>query len=278
VQLILVLSGENQIRDSIRYFLEQANYTVRVSSEVRDVMARAERQHPALIFVELGGTTRDGRDLYKTVRSISWLASVPVILFSSATNGDESHNRIFALESGADDYIGASFTRREVIARVQALLRRFRQASPASLTTEFQGLPSRSEGLPCEVININDVRIDAAAMKVFVRGLEVTTTTLEFRLIYYLAKNQYRVFTRDQLLDAVWDGECVTQRTVDACIRRIRRKIEPDRNQPVYLKTVRGAGYLLEVPDSSKRGTFRPSTDVLATDVPEMLPDLSFAS
>ncbi len=250
MQLVLIVPGQSDVGESIRYFLEQANYTVRVSKEVRDVVARAERQHPALMFVELGATSADGRDLYKAVRSISWLSHVPVILYSAFPGSNEEANRIFALESGADDYMGQPFTRRELIARVQAILRRFRVPPQVpSLSAEFHGLPSRSEGLPTEVITINDVQIDAAAMKVFVGGIEVITTTLEFRLIYYFAKHQCRVFTRDQLLDAVWGGECVTLRSVDACIRRIRHKIEPDRARPTYLKTVRGAGYLFEAPN-----------------------------
>jgi DNA-binding response OmpR family regulator len=81
-------------------------------------------------------------------------------------------------------------------------------------------------------------------MKISVRGNEVPATRLEFRLLDYLARNQDRVFNRDQLLDAVWgDMQFVTPRAVDACVRRIRRKIEPDRAQPTYLKTVRGIGY-----------------------------------
>jgi DNA-binding response OmpR family regulator len=84
-------------------------------------------------------------------------------------------------------------------------------------------------------------------MKLSVRGSEVPTTSLEFRLIEYLARHRGQVFTRDLLLDAVWgDMQFVTPRSVDACIRRIREKIEPDRNSPTYLKTIRGVGYRLD--------------------------------
>jgi DNA-binding winged helix-turn-helix (wHTH) protein len=84
-------------------------------------------------------------------------------------------------------------------------------------------------------------------MKLSVRGIEIPTTSLEFRLIEYLARHRGQVFTRDLLLDAVWgDMQFVTPRSVDACIRRIREKIEPDRTTPTYLKTVRGVGYRLD--------------------------------
>ncbi len=252
MQLILIVQGQPEVGEAIRYFLEQANYAVRLFNGAKDLVAKAERQHPALMFIELGATAEDGRDLHTAVRSTSWLASVPLILFSSAANSDDDENRIQALESGADDYVGQPLTRRELIARVQAVLRRFRQSpAPANFSTAH-GLPARSEGLPPEVISLGEVRIDASAMKVFVLGAEVPTTTLEFRLIYYLAKHQHRVFTRDQLLDAVWGGEFVTLRSVDACIRRIRRKIEPDRTRPTYLKTIRGAGYLLDLVNSGR--------------------------
>jgi DNA-binding response OmpR family regulator len=89
-----------------------------------------------------------------------------------------------------------------------------------------------------------EIVIDCAAMKLSVRGSEVQTSPLEFRLVDYLARNQGRVCTRDTLLDAVWGKtEFVMPRSVDACIRRLRRKIEPDRERPTYLKTVRGIGY-----------------------------------
>jgi DNA-binding winged helix-turn-helix (wHTH) protein len=92
-----------------------------------------------------------------------------------------------------------------------------------------------------------DMVIDPAAMKIFVRGKEVATTTLEFRLLDYMARHQGKVFTRDALLDAVWgELQFVTPRSVDACIRRIRKKIEPE-SSPRFLRTIRGIGYKLDV-------------------------------
>jgi DNA-binding response OmpR family regulator len=116
-----------------------------------------------------------------------------------------------------------------LVARVKAVLRRFVSAA------------GRSRMEPADLV------IDSLAMKLSVRGSEVPTTSLEFRLIEYLARHRGQVFTRDLLLDAVWgDMQFVTPRSVDACIRRIREKIEPDRTSPTYLKTIRGVGYRLD--------------------------------
>jgi DNA-binding response OmpR family regulator len=121
------------------------------------------------------------------------------------------------------------FSPRELVARVQAVLRRF-TAPVVRAGTESA-----------------DLIIDSLAMKLSVRGSEVPTTSLEFRLIEYLARHRGQVFTRDLLLDAVWgDMQFVTPRSVDACIRRIREKIEPNRASPTYLKTIRGVGYRLD--------------------------------
>jgi len=100
-----------------------------------------------------------------------------------------------------------------------------------------------------EVLKLGEIEIDASSMSVRVDGHTVPTTTREFRLLEYLAHHRGRVFTRDQLLDSVWrDTAYVTPRSVDVYVRRIREKIEPDPENPRYLKTVRGAGYRFEVP------------------------------
>lgn len=242
---IIIVNGETATAQTVRSFLAQAKYEVRLCSRSGDVLAEAKRQPPALIFVEISLANRS-LDHYRLIRASAPLANTPVILFS-ARAADE--DRILALESGADDYIGQPFTSRELIARVQAVLRRFPylQSKPDFAPDTF-GIPACPRVLPPERITMGEIEIDTLAMRVSMRGTEIPTTSLEFRLMYYFAKHQYRVFSRDQLLDAVWgDKQFVTQRSVDACIRRIRRKIEPDRTRPTYLKTVRGAGYLLDI-------------------------------
>jgi DNA-binding response OmpR family regulator len=164
--------------------------------------------------------------LCRRIRKNPTLAGTPLVFL--IPEAAEEH-RALALESGGDDCIVKPFSPRELVARVQAVLRRFT-------------LPMVRSGMdPADLI------IDSLAMKLSVRGNEVPTTSLEFRLIEYLARHRGQVFTRDLLLDAVWgDMQFVTPRSVDACIRRIREKIEPDRASPTYLKTVRGVGYRLD--------------------------------
>ena len=224
-QLIFVVDGEIETCQLAQHCLERAGYAVRTFSS-NELVAEAESNRPALILISLMLPDGSGITLCRRIRENPLLAGTPLV-FLLADSAEE--HRILALESGGDDCIVKPFSPRELVARVQAVLRRF---SPAA------SLP-RAESA--------DLVIDSWAMKLSVRGTEVPTTSLEFRLIEYLARHRGQVFTRDLLLDAVWgDMQFVTPRSVDACIRRIREKIEPDRARPTYLKTIRGVGYRLD--------------------------------
>ena len=167
-----------------------------------------------------------GLDVCRRVRSNPQLSTIPIIFLTAlATEAD----RVQGLELGADDYITKPFSTRELVARVKAVLRRFERPETP------------------ETIRFGDIEIDGGAMLLRVRGDAVTTTATEFRLLDYLARHPGRVFSRDQLLDAVWgDARFVTPRSVDVYVRRIREKIEDDAEDPRYLKTMRGAGYRFE--------------------------------
>jgi DNA-binding response OmpR family regulator len=172
-----------------------------------------------------------------------------VILFVANASEEEC---VLGLEAGADDFIVESLGEREIAARARAVIRRFaRTEIRFALLHASRAFLHPWIGNPGPTIKAGDIEIDPSAMRISFGGSEVPTTNLEFRLLYYLVHFEARVFTRDQLLDAVWGTPNVELRCVDACIRRIRRKIEPDPLRPVYLKTVRGAGYRLLVGSGS---------------------------
>lgn len=225
---IYVVEDETDIARLVRHQLESASFAVRTFTSGAGVLAQAQREHPSLFLLDIMVPGPDGLELCRQVRQTPELAMTPVI-FLTAKAGET--DRVLGLELGADDYITKPFSPRELVARVKAVLRRFDQP------------------LPPAIINAANVKIDTGAMSLLVRGKPVTTTATEFRLLEYLARHPGRVFTRDQLLDAVWrETAFVTPRSVDVYIRRLREKIERDPENPRYLRTVRGAGYRFEVP------------------------------
>lgn len=225
---IFVVEDDPDISRLVRHHLEAAGFTARLFSGGSGVVPEAEHLKPALFILDIMVPGMDGLDLCRRIRQNPALAATPVI-FLTARSGEA--DRVLGLELGADDYIVKPFSPRELVARVKAVLRRFER--PLSPTP----------------VQVGEIEIDPASMTLNVGGKAVTTTATEFRLLEYFARHSGRVFTRDQLLDSVWrDTAFVTPRSVDVYVRRIREKIEPDPENPRYLKTVRGAGYRFEAP------------------------------
>ncbi len=224
--IIFVVEDEADISRLVKHHLEGAGYTVRVFPSTTLVLAEAERERPVLFLLDVMVPGGDGFDLCRRIRQNRSLAMTPVI-FLTAKSGES--DRVLGLELGADDYITKPFSPRELTARVKAVLRRFERP------------------LTPDVMKHGHLVIDSGAMTLTVGDKQVETTATEFRLLEYLARHPGRVFTRDQLLDAVWrDTAYVTPRSVDVYVRRIREKIEKDPEAPTYLRTVRGAGYKFE--------------------------------
>ena len=225
---IFVVEDDLDISRLVRHHLEGAGFPVRLYSTGNMVLTDAERQRPVLFLLDIMVPGKDGLELCRQIRQSVALASIPVIFLTAKSSESD---RVLGLELGADDYIPKPFSPRELVARVKAVLRRFeRPLSPGPFA-------------------VDEIQIDPSAMTLSIRGGHVPTTATEFRLLDYFVRHTGRVFTRDQLLDAVWrDTSYVTPRSVDVYVRRIREKIEPDPENPRYLKTVRGAGYRFEVP------------------------------
>jgi two-component system phosphate regulon response regulator PhoB len=228
-QKLFVVEDDADIARLVRHHLEAAGYRVRVYATTHAVLADALRERPALLLLDIMVPGGDGIALCRQIRqSGETLRGTPIVFMTARTS---EADRIRGLEIGADDYITKPFSPRELVARVKAVLRRC-EAPPAPT-----------------VIRAGDLEIDALAMVLTVRGVVITATATEFRLLHYLARHAGRVFTRDQILDAVWkDTAFVSPRSVDVYVRKLRAKIEVDPEEPRYLRTVRGAGYRFESP------------------------------
>jgi DNA-binding response OmpR family regulator len=224
--LIFVVEDEADIARLVKHHLEAAGFTVRCFAAATLVIAEAEREKPSLFLLDVMIPGGDGFELCRHIRQNQAIAMTPVIFLTAKTSESD---RVLGLELGADDYVSKPFSPRELVARIKAVLRRFERP------------------LVPEVLTTGEIEIDSGAMILKVRGKQVATTATEFRLLEYLARHPGRVFTRDQLLDAVWrDTAYVTPRSIDVYVRRIREKIEKDAEEPQYLRTVRGAGYRFE--------------------------------
>ncbi|HUQ49171.1 MAG TPA: response regulator transcription factor [Terriglobales bacterium] len=225
---VFVVEDDADISRLLRHHLEGVGYRVKPFSSPVGVVGEASKYPPSLFLLDIMMPGGDGLELCRRIRQTSGLNSVPVIFLTAKTSESD---RVTGLEIGADDYISKPFSPRELLARVKAVLRRFERPLAPTVT------------------EVGEVSIDSGSMILSVRGKQVTTTATEFRLLDYLARHVGRVFTRDQLLDAVWrETAFVTPRSVDVYVRRIREKIEKDPENPRYLRTVRGAGYRFEAP------------------------------
>jgi DNA-binding response OmpR family regulator len=181
----------------------------------------AHQERPDLIVLDLGLPDTDGLDVIRTLRERS---RVPIVIVTA--RGDET-DRLVGLELGADDYVVKPFSPKEVVARVRAVLRRAEQAAA-----------------PGAVIRAGDVVIDLERMRVTAGGRDVELTRTELALVSTLARQPGRVFTRAQLLDAIHGVAFESyERAVDAHVKNIRRKLEPDPRRPRYLLTVHAVGY-----------------------------------
>jgi|SRR5579859_845323 len=224
--LIYVVEDDPDVSQLISHNLRTAGYEVSTFLSGASVVPTAVMARPSLFLLDIMMPGINGFDLCLQIRQHEHLCKTPIIFLSART---QEPDRLQAFDAGGDGYITKPFSPRELIARVRNVLR------------------AQPEVINHEIIQLGDLEIDIASMIVRVGGRTVLTTVREFRLLEYLACHRGRVFTRDQLLDAVWkEGSFVTPRSIDVFVRRLREKIERDPRHPRYLKTLRGIGYRFE--------------------------------
>jgi len=222
VARILVVDDEPKIVQLVRDYLERAGFAVVTARDGDEALMRARQERPDLIVLDLGLPRLDGLEVTRRLRRDS---SVPIIMLTAR---DDETDKVVGLELGADDYVTKPFSPRELEARVRAVLRR------------------HSHDTDAEVLRTGDLMLDVPRLRTEVSGRHVTLTATEFQLLTALARQPGRVFTRAQLLDAIHGVAFESyERAIDAHIKNIRRKIEPDPRAPRYLLTVYGVGYRL---------------------------------
>lgn len=223
---ILIVEDDDRLRSALRLALEDEGFAVDAVPDAESGLQRLPEVDPDLVLVDIMLPGANGLDLCRSIRQTS---HVPIII---VTARDDSHDVVAGLEAGADDYVTKPFVIKELAARIRALLRRTRLSGDESMSMEYGNL----------VISPDEGRVTR-------NGEDIQLTRIEFLLLCELAESPNRVMSRDVLLENVWGyGYFGDGRVVDAHIRRLRKKIEPDPSEPSYVVTVRGLGYRFEPP------------------------------
>jgi len=223
-QRILVVDDEPNIRELIRLYLGKEGFAVEESQDGEEALARVRANPPALVILDLMLPRKDGREVCREIRKSS---SLPIIMLTAK---NEETDRVLGLEMGADDYLTKPFSPRELVARVRAVLRRVN--------------PPREQA---NILTFPDFSVNHDSRELRVGDRVVPCPAKEFDLLWLFAKHPQRVFTREQLLQQVWEYDYFGDlRTVDVHVRRLREKIEPKPDEPRYIKTVWGVGYKFE--------------------------------
>ncbi|MHB8600063.1 MAG: response regulator [Ktedonobacteraceae bacterium] len=237
---ILVVDDEPVLVETIAYNLEQAGYQVTTAADGSSALEAAHRETPDLIILDIMLPEMDGLEVCRQLRRESKTSTTPIMMLTA--KGDEI-DKVVGLEVGADDYVTKPFGRRELLARVRALLRRSEYAPNSeerSAHANVTEVPRQTRELVA-----GPIRIDLAGRRVHCRGQELELQPKQFELLTYLVRNRGTVLTRDQLLHNVWGYDYVGDtRTVDVHIRWLREKLEEDPANPRLIQTVRGVGYV----------------------------------
>jgi two-component system, OmpR family, alkaline phosphatase synthesis response regulator PhoP len=226
MKTVLVVDDEPKILGVVRDYLADAGFAVVTASDGPAALVQARSVGPDLVILDLGLPSLDGLDVAPELRRRS---PVPIIMLTARS---DEVDRVLGLEIGADDYLVKPFSPRELVARVRAVLRR----------TDRR--PAPGAGDDDAPVTVGDIVVDPARRRVSAAGRPVELTATEFELVAHLARQPGRVFTRAQLLDVI-HGIAVEsyERAIDAHVKNIRRKLEPEPHRPRYVLTVHGVGY-----------------------------------
>lgn len=224
---ILVVDDEAELVELVSYNLKKEGFIVDSASDGETALTKIRKGKYGLLILDLMLPGIQGMELCRILRNDPKTSVLPIIMLTA--KGEEV-DRVLGLEIGADDYMAKPFSPRELVARVKAVLRR-----------------SKEKPVSEKLLKIGDLEIDRERYVVSVRTKPVKLSATEFKLLVFLAERKGKVFSRDQLLDAVWRDEAfVEPRTVDVHIRRLRSNIEEAPAKPKYIKTMRGIGYFFD--------------------------------
>ena len=222
---ILVVEDEAALQELLAYNLERAGFAVEQAYDADEARTLIAEQTPDLVLLDWMLPYMSGLELCRQLRRQPATANLPIIILTART---EERDRLYGLDTGADDYVTKPFSVDELIARVRAVLRRIRPAFAS------------------EVLRLADLEMDLAAHRVARGGRAVHLGPTEFRLLRHFMENPGRVFSRERLLDAVWSHDTeIDVRTVDVHVRRLRKALNED-GLPDVIRTVRSAGYSLD--------------------------------
>jgi two-component system phosphate regulon response regulator PhoB len=219
---ILIVEDEKPIREMIAFGLRRAGFDVREAEDCATARASIADARPDLLLIDWMLPDQSGLELTRAVKRTKDTQDLPVIMLTARA---DEHDKVSGLEGGADDYLTKPFSPRELLARINAVLRR------------------SSPGTAGEALEAGGLMLDAASHRVTVDEQNVALGPTEYRLLQFFMEHPERVYSRGQLLDRVWGGNVyVEERTVDVHIRRLRKALEPSRRDGL-IQTVRGSGY-----------------------------------
>jgi DNA-binding response OmpR family regulator len=221
---IIVVDDEADIVELIRYNLSQEGFLIDAAFDGESALEKIQKKQYDLLVLDLLIPKINGIELCRMIKNDPSINSLPIIILSAKS---EEIDIILGLEMGADDYITKPFSPRELIARIHAVLRRAGKLSSTN-----------------EIVTVGELVIDKRKRILTKSGKQIKPSAKEFKLLCFLAERKGTVFTREELLDALWRNEAfVGQRTIDVHIRRLREQIENNVSKPQYIKTRQGFGY-----------------------------------